>query len=215
MEDGIRDNDYLYHYTNEEGWLGIDKSKMIYHSVDTEHDAVYGKGVYLTDFTPENDKYDILVNNYGNPPDKDDDRADFYIQIPKAGIDAKQFTTHDGRVIFVTEPFNKHLDLGKIRGVKFGEHEKYNMRPIGQTNAIPSNNKPTASLLHRDAKRGLVIAVIFLVIILLIVSISYGLKHSRANSSTDDVQDWAGNTRPDFHAPFSLGFACLGNKPYF
>ena len=51
----------MYHYTNEQGAIGILYSGYIYES----NYAIHGEGVYLTDLPPCEGKETILLNNYG------------------------------------------------------------------------------------------------------------------------------------------------------
>ena len=59
---------YRWHYTNREGIEGIVNSGKLRPSTNVTHDAVLGKGVYMTDISPANRKADILENNYGADP---------------------------------------------------------------------------------------------------------------------------------------------------
>ena len=56
----------MYHYTSEEGLQGILKEKIVLKS-DDRREATnyhYGPGVYLTELSPDNDKFKIQRNNY-------------------------------------------------------------------------------------------------------------------------------------------------------
>lgn len=57
------DPNYYYHYTDKAGFDAIRGSKYIKSST-RQGDMALGRGVYITDLSPQNSKDVILKNNY-------------------------------------------------------------------------------------------------------------------------------------------------------
>ena len=74
----------FYHYTNEEGYEAIKKSKKIKKSKLNGPDAVFGKGVYLTSLSPQDrTKGGIAKNNYdgGEKPMLEAGRVNYWFEF--------------------------------------------------------------------------------------------------------------------------------------
>ncbi|XP_021340041.1 uncharacterized protein LOC110441257 [Mizuhopecten yessoensis] len=64
MADKKKETMTLYHYTSKKDARKIKESGYIKKSTDTQNDATYGPGTYLTSLGPEKSRSEIARNNY-------------------------------------------------------------------------------------------------------------------------------------------------------
>ncbi|CAJ1956565.1 unnamed protein product [Cylindrotheca closterium] len=81
----------LYHYTDEEGYLGIQRDGFIRPS----HGGRRGRGVYLTDLDPS-DREMVAKNNYGGGAAKYRSKADHFVAVnlPTSDLALEKFEEH-------------------------------------------------------------------------------------------------------------------------
>lgn len=76
---------YLYHYTNRIGLREILEHGYVLPSIRAGNNwnAIYGNGVYLTSFKPEQGIDTIIANNYddGMPTEERRQRAQYYLRF--------------------------------------------------------------------------------------------------------------------------------------
>jgi hypothetical protein len=106
-------NQYVYHYTDKEGIKGILESGKIRPSVDTQRDAMMGKGVYLTSKDPSTSTKDLLDNNYDSAA-KNPEKVDHYIKFNERDVGKVQ--KYDGERDVVLKP-GRGLDLKKAEAI--------------------------------------------------------------------------------------------------
>jgi len=99
----------MYHYTTEEDLDGILESGEIWSS---ESQGEFPHGVYFTDLDPNNPKWEILRNNYGQSRvNQFQSNADYYIQFRTEELSdyLNWHEVNDSRGIW-WYPFNIFLD---------------------------------------------------------------------------------------------------------
>ncbi len=90
----------LYHYTDEKGAEGIKKSGEIRPSLDTQRDATYDQGVYMTPVPPSEATRVIEKNNYDGMR-VTLDRVSHVVALDRSAVpQAQKVATVDGRDIY-------------------------------------------------------------------------------------------------------------------
>ena len=101
----------LYHYTSEENGRRIMASRIIWATEDGGRDAVLGRGVYLTDISPQDrSKEDIAENNWriGSAKKLEGGHVEVAIEININDIDIDRIKRDRVRNVFV---YPGHLKL--------------------------------------------------------------------------------------------------------
>ena len=108
----------LYHYTNQQGYDQIVRSKTIRQSQNFEKDCLYGDGVYLTTMNPQEfSKEDLARNNWGGAWKKrmSAGRLDYYIEIeiPYSDLSLQRCDTSDSgdRDVYL---YSGHMQLDRF-----------------------------------------------------------------------------------------------------
>ena len=122
----------FYHYTNQEGYEAIRKSKKIKKSKTEGVDAVFGYGVYLTSLSPQDrTNRGIANNNYDGSKDKfarrmlREGRINYWFEfdIPKKMLENCQDLDPNKRDIWLLKDYD--LDFNRFSMTDCGEFEDF------------------------------------------------------------------------------------------
>ena len=99
----------LCHYTDPNSASSIDMSKMIFASVDTITDAIWGPGTYFTDLNPYNSTaQQIAFNNWkANVSNPIKQKLKFCIMVTFQSSEIQQCFDDDRRIFL----YHGHVDL--------------------------------------------------------------------------------------------------------